>query len=221
MFIGILLICAITGYLAGSLNFAILVSRWAKGIDIRTVGNKNPGTANVGREVGRGWAALVFAGDLAKVLVPLILFDSFLLTGESLFETGGLFLTGIMGVTGHCWPLYHRFRGGGGLATIIGVFSFFIPVELFAALLVSFLIVVIFFRRRKYPFGQLVPMLFIPLAPLFTTLVALFLEVNREEFPRFGGYQWYLVAGVWALSVYILFINIRIVLTRFKEEGSP
>ncbi|MBN2481714.1 MAG: glycerol-3-phosphate acyltransferase [Bacteroidales bacterium] len=37
----------ILAYLAGSISFAILISRWAKGIDIRSVGNKNPGTSKL------------------------------------------------------------------------------------------------------------------------------------------------------------------------------
>jgi len=53
MYFLFLLLSLAFAYLAGSINFAILISRWVRGIDIRSVGNKNPGTANVGREVGR------------------------------------------------------------------------------------------------------------------------------------------------------------------------
>jgi glycerol-3-phosphate acyltransferase PlsY len=46
----------ILAYLSGSVNYAIIVTRLVIGKDIRTLGNKNPGTANVGRNVGKGWA---------------------------------------------------------------------------------------------------------------------------------------------------------------------
>ena len=55
------------GYLSGSVNYAILVTRLVLRQDIRELGNKNPGTANVARNVGKGWAALVFFADLLKV----------------------------------------------------------------------------------------------------------------------------------------------------------
>jgi glycerol-3-phosphate acyltransferase PlsY len=218
MYVVKLIICAFAGYLAGSINFAILISRWAKGIDIRTVGNRNPGTANVGREIGKGWASLVFAGDLAKVLVPLILIRILLFPGESKSDYLALFLTGIMAITGHCWPLYHHFKGGGGLATSIGVYSFFIPVEFIASLLVGFFIVVLFFRKEKYAFGQMIPMFFVILAPLFTILSTLFLEIHLGEKLQVGGHPWYVVTGVIVLSAYIGLINIRIVQQRFKKE---
>lgn len=215
----ILIICTLAGYLAGSINFAILVTRWVKGIDIRTVGNRNPGTANVGREVGKGWASLVFVGDLAKVLVPLILFRMLLFPGENASDYLALFLTGVMAITGHCWPLYHHFKGGGGLATSIGVYSFFIPVEFMASLLLSFFCVVLFFRKEKYAFGQVIPMFFVILAPVFTILSNLFLEIHLGEKLQIGGHPWYVVAGVITLSVYIALINIRILRQRFEKEG--
>jgi glycerol-3-phosphate acyltransferase PlsY len=218
MYVVKLIICAIAGYLAGSINFAILISRWAKGIDIRTVGNRNPGTANVGREVGKGWASLVFAGDLAKVLVPLILFRMLWFPGENASDYLALFLTGIMAITGHCWPLYHHFRGGGGLATSIGVYSFFIPVEFIASLLISFFTVVLFFRREKYAYGQVIPIFFVILAPVFTILSNLFLEIPLGENLQIGGHPWYVVAGVITLSVYIALINIRILRQRIKKD---
>ncbi|HJX72143.1 MAG: hypothetical protein A2Y71_14105 [Bacteroidetes bacterium RBG_13_42_15] len=99
----------ILAYLAGSINFAILISRWVKGIDIRTIGNKNPGTSNVGRMVGKGWAALVFTGDLAKGLIPLILARILFFPEDHYADYFPLFLTGMMAIAGHCWPLvYHR-----------------------------------------------------------------------------------------------------------------
>lgn len=136
-------------YLAGSINFAILISRWVRGVDIRSLGNKRPGTANVGREIGKGWAALVLAGDLAKGLVPLILAKSFLFPGDNYADYFALFLTGMSAIAGHCWPVYFSFRGGGGLATAIGIYMYFIPIEFFAAMLIGFITVQLFSGRKS------------------------------------------------------------------------
>lgn len=220
MYILYLLICLILAYLAGSINFAILISRWARGIDIRTVGNKNPGTANVGRELGKGWAALVFTGDLAKGLIPLILAKTYLFPKDHYSDYFALFLAGILVITGHCWPVYHQFRGGGGLATSIAVYMFFVPLEFFTALLLGFLTVQVFFRGKKYSVGQITPMIFIPLAVVLVIFSSLFLDNKLFGILKIGGYPWYIVAGVIILSAYIFVVNIRIVLKRFSREDT-
>ncbi|MFO7933595.1 MAG: glycerol-3-phosphate acyltransferase [Bacteroidales bacterium] len=214
-----LLICLLVAYLAGSINFAILISRWAKGIDIRQVGNRNPGTSNVGREVGRGWAALVFLGDMAKGLVPLILARELFFTGEDAMDYLPLFLTGIAAITGHCWPLFFQFKGGGGLATSIGVYMFFIPVEFFLVLLSCFAVNRLVFRNERYPVGQLMPMCFVPVTPVLTLVSALFVEIQFPGNITVGGYPWHLVAGVALLSIYIFILNLNIVRGRFSKEG--
>jgi glycerol-3-phosphate acyltransferase PlsY len=211
-----LLICLAVAYLSGSINFAILISRWARGIDIRSVGSRNPGTANVGREVGKGWAALVFLGDLAKGLIPLILAKVLLFPEEQFSDYLALFLIGMLVITGHCWPVFHGFKGGGGLATSIGVFMFFIPVEFFCALLISYTATVLLFRNKKYAYGQIVPMLFVPMAPLFVLLSSLFVHLQLGGTIRVGGYPWYVVAGIALVSLYIFVINIRTVKGRLS-----
>jgi acyl-phosphate glycerol 3-phosphate acyltransferase len=218
MYAATLLIGMLVAYLAGSINFAVPISRWAKGIDIRTIGSRNPGTANVGREVGKGWAALVFLGDLAKGLLPLILARFLIFPDDHYSDFLALFLIGMMAITGHCWPVFHQFRGGGGLATSIGIFMFFIPVEFFLALLVSFLLVQVLFRRKRWAFGQLIPMFFIPLAPLFVVLSSLWLNMELRGFLKLGGHPWYIILGVALMSFYILIINIRTVKGRFSQN---
>jgi hypothetical protein len=94
---------------------------------------------------------------------------------------------------------------------------FFVPVEFFAALLVSYLLVQSLFSKKKYAFGQLVPMFFIPLAPLFVWLSSLFLNVQISGRISVGGHPWYVIAGVAFLSLYIVSINIRVVLARFQK----
>jgi glycerol-3-phosphate acyltransferase PlsY len=215
----LLLVVSMTfGYLSGSVNFAILITRWVRGIDIRTVGNKRPGTANVGREIGRGWAALVLTGDLAKGLIPLVLAKTFMFPNDNYTDYFALFLTGIATITGHCWPVFFRFRGGGGLATAIGIYMFFVPVEFLAALVLAFLTVHIFLRRERYAHGQLTPMFFIPLAVVLVILSSLLADIRIPGGLQLGGHPWYVVAGIIVLSAYIVVVNIRVISVRFTGK---
>lgn len=116
------------GYLIGSIDFAVVVSR-ARGVDIYQVGSGNPGTANVLRTLGRGAAAVVMAGDLAKGLVAAML-------GEVLGGTAVGFAAGLAAVVGHCYPLWHRFKGGKGVATAGGMMLWLEPGVALIALVV-------------------------------------------------------------------------------------
>ncbi len=109
---GVLVVVA--AYLLGSVDFAVLVAR-AEGIDIYSVGSGNPGTANVLRTMGRGAAAMVMAGDLLKGVVAAAAGQ--LITGEIVIG----YAAGAAAVLGHCFPIWHRFKGGKGVATGAGM----------------------------------------------------------------------------------------------------
>lgn len=99
-------------YLVGSVDFAVWVAR-SRGIDIYDVGSGNPGTANVARSLGWKAAAQVFAGDAVKGMVA---------AGAGLWVGGPTvgMAAGLAAVVGHCFPLWHRFKGGKGVATGVG-----------------------------------------------------------------------------------------------------
>ena len=59
-------------FLLGSFPTGVVVAR-AKGVDLRKVGSGNIGTTNVGRALGRGWAALVLLVDAGKGALPVVL----------------------------------------------------------------------------------------------------------------------------------------------------
>lgn len=107
-------IAVVLAYLIGSIDFAILVAR-AQGVDIRVEGSGNPGSANVMRTLGWKAAAPVMLGDLAKGVVGAAL--GTIIGGST---TAGL-AAGLAAVIGHCYPVWHGFRGGKGVATTLGV----------------------------------------------------------------------------------------------------
>ena len=108
------------GYLLGSVDFAVLVGK-LKGVDIYSVGSGNPGTSNVLRTMGKGAAATVLVGDLLKGLMAGLVGYLVAPAGTGLLSSGLIAAAGFMAVVGHCYPLFHRFKGGKGIATGLGV----------------------------------------------------------------------------------------------------
>ena len=103
------------GYLFGSVSSAIVVCRVLGHGDPRLVGSRNPGTTNVLRQFGKGAAALTLIGDVAKGVIPVV---------ASQFwdvEPLGVALAGGGAFLGHLYPIFFRFVGGKGVATLIGV----------------------------------------------------------------------------------------------------
>jgi len=108
--------------------FAYLISKWVKGIDIRKVGSRNPGAANVIAQVGKGAGAVVTVLDMSKGLVPVLFARSL---GLPLWAAG---LAGVSAVVGHCWPVFLRFDGGEGMNTAMGALLALVPLEFFVVL---------------------------------------------------------------------------------------
>ena len=107
------------GYLLGSIDFGVIVPR-ALGIDIYMEGSGNPGTSNVLRSVGKGPAAIVMVGDGLKGLAAAAI-------GSTLVDPTIGFAAGLAAVVGHVFPIWHRFKGGRGVATAIGAAIWLAP----------------------------------------------------------------------------------------------
>jgi glycerol-3-phosphate acyltransferase PlsY len=112
-------------YVIGSLDFAFVVAR-AKGVDITTVGSGNPGTSNVLRTLGRGPAAMVLLGDLLKGVIAAAIGWVAAGGGDVAYEPLA-WAAGFLAVVGHAFPIFHRFKGGKGVATGGGVLFFIVP----------------------------------------------------------------------------------------------
>ena len=128
---------AIAGYLLGSVSFAVVVSRLLRLPDPRSYGSKNPGATNVLRTGNRIAAVLTLAGDALKGFVAVLL--------ALLYLPDAAPYVGIAAFLGHVFPLYHRFRGGKGVATAAGVLFGFDP-WLGLATIATFVVIAAFFR---------------------------------------------------------------------------
>jgi glycerol-3-phosphate acyltransferase PlsY len=119
------LVCALAGYLIGSISFAVVVSRLFGLADPRTFGSKNPGATNVLRTGNRAAAVTTLLADALKGTLAVWLaqvFGSRYGVGEA-----GFALTGLAAFVGHLYPLYFGFRGGKGVATFFGVLAIINP----------------------------------------------------------------------------------------------
>lgn len=118
----------VAGYVIGSIDFAVLVGK-LNGVDIYSVGSGNPGTSNVLRTMGKGAAVAVLIGDLLKGFGAALLGSLLAPDGAGLLEGDGLAAAaGFMAVVGHCYPIFHRFKGGKGVATGLGVLLWVNPI---------------------------------------------------------------------------------------------
>lgn len=101
------------GYLLGSIPFGIILTRMAGAGDLRQVGSGNIGATNVLRTGRKGLAAATLLLDLLKGVVAVLLAEH-TVPGLGALAAAGAFL-------GHCYPVWLRFRGGKGVATLMGV----------------------------------------------------------------------------------------------------
>ena len=120
----------VAAYIVGSIDFAVIVARM-NGVDIHDVGSGNPGASNVLRSVGRLPAAMVLLGDTMKGVVGAAM--GMVAAASTDPSVHWAFLAGLVAVVGHCYPVFHRFKGGKGVATGLGVLFFTIPLVGLAA----------------------------------------------------------------------------------------
>ena len=96
-------------YLVGSLSLSILASKALFGGDIRSQGSGNAGATNMARVHGWGAGILTLAGDALKAAVCM-------LAGNALAGEIGFCLGAAGCMLGHCFPVFHNFKGGKGIA---------------------------------------------------------------------------------------------------------
>jgi glycerol-3-phosphate acyltransferase PlsY len=122
-------VAIVFGYLLGSIPFALLLTR-RRGIELRNVGSRNPGAANVLRSAGVGAAVAVMLLDAAKGTVAVG--TARLMSGDVAVATSA----GLAAIVGHIYPIWSGFRGGKGVATSAGVFAVLAPLATAIAALV-------------------------------------------------------------------------------------
>ena len=105
------------GYLLGSIPFGIILTRLFGAGDLRQIGSGNIGATNVLRTGRRGLAAATLILDGAKGAVAVLLARHFV---PELGQDGAM-IAGAAAMIGHCYPVWLKFRGGKGVATLLGL----------------------------------------------------------------------------------------------------
>ena len=101
------------GYLLGSIPFGYLLTRLGGGGDIRSIGSGNIGATNVLRTGRKGLAAATLLLDALKGAVAVLLVAHWS-PDDAPLAAAGAFI-------GHCYPVWLRFGGGKGVATLLGI----------------------------------------------------------------------------------------------------
>jgi len=163
MLLGILSI--IIGYLLGSIPTAYIVARKRKGIDIRNVGSRNMGAANVMREIGTPEGIFVGLIDIAKGAGAILIAQTLNISELWVFGAG------FAALVGHNFPVFAGFRGGKGSATVIGIFLVLAPLSMLVTLVI---VAIPFFTTRKFSAAILIGIALVvvgfALLPLFIWL---------------------------------------------------
>lgn len=108
-------IAIFTSYLIGSLSSAIIVCKIMSLPDPRGEGSGNPGATNVLRFGGKKAAAITLAGDMLKGLIPVLIVKYMGMDMQTIA------LVGLAAFLGHLYPVFFQFKGGKGVATMLGV----------------------------------------------------------------------------------------------------
>jgi glycerol-3-phosphate acyltransferase PlsY len=147
-------------YLMGSCPTSMIVSRWARGIDIRQHGSGNAGGTNVLRVVGWRAALVVVVVDVGKgfgaAFLPKLTSGALPIDGV----TAATFC-GTAAVIGHVYPVFASFRGGKGVGTAAGALLALHPL---AAAICAPVFIVVVAATRMVSLGSMVAALSMPMA---------------------------------------------------------
>ena len=186
------ILLAACAYIFGSLPTANVLAKALRGVDLRNYGSRSVSASNAGELLGK-WAMLaVGAGDALKGAAPVWVAQAL---GQSLSAQMAI---GLAGVAGHNWSMFLGFKGGRGLASMIGVLLAMAQLELLLftviALLglaftvnppVSLAVATAMLPLWSATFERPAPFLW-GMSAIVVLVAAKRLEGNREPLPRHG-----------------------------------
>ena len=117
----IILLIIIISYLIGSIQSGILIGKIIYKTDVRQFGSKSSGATNIQRTIGLKPGIFVLVLDILKGFLPILFIEIF--TEENILGV----MSCIFLVLGHCYPVFHKFKGGKGVATGFGSVVVLLP----------------------------------------------------------------------------------------------
>jgi acyl phosphate:glycerol-3-phosphate acyltransferase len=160
----ILLIAALflVAYLIGSISTAVWIGKAYYGIDIRQHGSGNSGATNTFRVLGKKPGTIVMLIDIFKGWVAtslaalLVIFNAVPAEDLIIYQL----IMGALAVVGHIFPVYERFKGGKGVATLLGMM---LAIHLEVALMCMVIFVIVLFTSRYVSLGSMIAALAFPI----------------------------------------------------------
>ena len=132
---GYVFLMMIVAYLLGSIPSAVWIGKRFYGVDIREHGSKNAGATNMLRVLGKRAAMPVFVLDYFKGFVAVMLIGLLSRAGISEVWVTNLQILGVfVAILGHIFPIFANFRGGKGVATLVGAVTAIDPVIVLSCL---------------------------------------------------------------------------------------
>ncbi len=128
----------VISYMCGNISFARIISK-KKNDDITKMGSGNPGSTNILRNYGFKFGVLNLALDMLKGFVPSLV--AYYVFGKSYVM---LYIAGISSMLGHIYPVLFKFKGGKGIATMLGLFLASNPIATLIAIVIGAIIWAIF-----------------------------------------------------------------------------
>ena len=151
----------ILAYFTGSFPSAVWVGRTFYNKDVREYGSGNAGATNTFRVLGKGAGIPVLLMDIFKGLLSvnyiLLVSNSSQLSSTTFFEIQLAF--GVAAVIGHLFPIYTGFRGGKGIATLLGLL---IGLNAIAAIVAIVVFVIVFLISKYVSLGSILASLAFP-----------------------------------------------------------
>lgn len=135
----------LSAYLLGSVSSSIILGRMLYGVDVRDFGSKNPGANNTQRVLGWKMGVLVLAFDVLKGVAAVSLAFLLPLREETNLFVGAQITFGLFAILGHIFPIFHKFKGGKGVATMCGVL---LAIHPFCVLICVVIFLIVFFFTR-------------------------------------------------------------------------
>ena len=176
------IITALVSYLFGSIPFGYLFTKILLKKDIRNVGSGNIGATNVLRTGNKLLGYLTLVLDIAKAVVPVIFIK--------LNYPDLVYISALCAFLGHLFPIWLKFKGGKGVATLVGIL---ISINIYYALIFSTVWILTFVISKYSSLSSLFASISIPIYLLiidkgniifFIIMFVLIFYTHRENIKR-------------------------------------
>ena len=178
------------GYLLGSIPTAVWIGKFFYKIDVREYGSGNAGATNTFRVLGKKAGIPVLLIDVLKgfLAVSLAYFSPYTVGGNQFINLE--LVLGIASLVGHIFPLFASFRGGKGIATLLGIV---LGVHLYGALICMAIFIVILIISGYVSLGSMISAICFPIIVIivfqttvpsliiFSILIAIMVLITHQK----------------------------------------